>query len=188
MSFSSLGIIKKVWRVWSRQFATFSDGMFYMLFLKPYCPSHDWTFVSVNRIQLLPWRWCLRKKYSSNRRFEVFSNSGRVFQLGEIFPTRGGFWHGAGFLVLRCFFCVPLGFLCPVGFLRSWGPEDLFLAVSCQAGPTIPRGILYPLVFGVTLVFFCGRKIKIDDTFGGVEKLYSVIEWSFKKLPSILKF
>ena len=34
-------------------------------------------------------------------------------------------------------------------------------------------------------VFFCGRKIKIDDTFGGVEKLYSVIEWSYKTLPSI---
>ena len=82
----------------------------------------DWTFVSVNRIQLLPWWWCLRGKYSSNRVFEGFSNSGSFFQLGEVFPTRGGFWSCVGFLYPARFFVSSSFFGVTLGF---WGPEDL---------------------------------------------------------------
>ena len=142
----SLGIIKKVWRVWSRQFAPFSDDMFYILFLKPYCPSHDWTFVSVNRLQLLPWWWCLRKKYSSNRVFEGFSNSGRFLTWRWVFG-------------LALVFCIPLGFLCPARFfvsrwvfedLRTWGP---FFSRFMSCGSNYSKGHFVSLVFLGHVVF-----------------------------------
>ena len=139
-------------------------------------------------------------QYSSNRVFEVFSNSGRFFQLGEVFPTRGDFSNSGRFLTWRwvfglaLVFCIPLGFLCPARFfvsrwvfedLRTWGP---FLSRFMSGGSNFSKGDFVSLGFFVSHWVFCGRTIKIDDTFGGVEKLYSVIEWSFKKLPSILKF
>ena len=87
-------------------------------------------------------------------------------------------------------FC--LGFLCHARFfvsrwvfedLRTWGP---FFSRFMSGGSNFSKGDFVSLGFFLCPIgFFCGRTIKIDDTFGGVEKLYSVIEWSYKTLPSI---
>ena len=57
-----------------------------------------------------------------------------------------------------------------------------------SGGSNFSKGDFVSLGFFVSHWFFCGQTIKIDDTSGGVEMLYSVIEWSYKALPSIFNF